>query len=409
MYKFSARYARVPIHPRGVRWMAIACSVILLLALPATAAVGSVSSVLSTETPTAVSDPDLGLDCKSAVLMEASTGQVLYKQNPDEAMPPASVTKIMTLLLVMEAMERGELQMEDIITASAHAASMGGSQIYLKEGEQMTARDMIKSVVIASANDAAVALAEHVAGSEEAFVTRMNERARELGMTSTRFENTNGLDDTAVNHVTSAADIAIMSRALIAHPEILTYSSIWMDTIRDGAFGLTNTNRLVRFYRGCNGLKTGSTQKAGFCISVTAEREGMTLICVIMGAESRDTRNVAATKLLDWGFATYGLYRSEAGAPDPIYVNGGEKDTVALRYPAFTAVLPKADMGSVEQSVTLPQSVTAPIRAGEAVGTVTFTCKGKCIGEIAITAAETSERMRFGTLWCRILQRMIGG
>ncbi len=409
MYKFSARYARVPIHPRGVRWMAMILSVILLLVLPATAAGRLEASAITSEVPTAVTAPDLALDCKSAVLMEASTGQVLYEQNPAEAMPPASVTKIMTLLLVMEAIERGELKMEDMVTASAHAASMGGSQIFLKEGEQMTARDMIKSVVIASANDAAVALAEHIAGSEDAFVTRMNERARELGMTSTRFENTNGLDDTAVHHVTSAGDIAIMSRALIAHPEILTYSSIWMDTIRDGAFGLTNTNRLVRFYRGCNGLKTGSTKKAGFCISVTAEREGMTLICVIMGAESRDIRNTAATKLLDWGFATYGLYRADAGTPEPIYVNGGEKDRVALQYPAFTAVLPKADMGSVEQTVTLPPSVTAPIRAGEAVGTVGFTCKGKSIGEVAIIAADTSERMGFGALWLRMLRRMISG
>jgi D-alanyl-D-alanine carboxypeptidase (penicillin-binding protein 5/6) len=275
-----------------------------------------------------VNAPDLGLDCKSAVLMEASTGQILYAQNPAEAMPPASVTKIMTLLLVMEAMEEGRLAWEDTVTASAHAASMGGSQIFLKEGEQMTARDLIKSVVIASANDAAVALAEHTYGSEDAFVRRMNERAAELGMTATHFENTNGLDDTAVNHVTSAGDIAIMSRELIRHGEILTYSSTWMDSIRGGAFGLTNTNRLVRFYPGCNGLKTGSTSKAGFCISVTAEREGMTLICVIMGAESRDIRNAAATRLLDWGFATFSVYHAEGGDAGEVELKGGKTDTV---------------------------------------------------------------------------------
>lgn len=256
-------------------------------------------------------------DCRGAILMEAATGQVLYEQNADEAMPPASVTKIMTLLLVMEAIEAGSLKWDDSVTASTRASSMGGSQIFLKEGEQMPVRDLVKSVVIASANDAALALAEAVSGSEEAFVRNMNQRATELGMKNTVFENTNGLDDTAKNHVTSARDIAIMSRELIRHKEILTFSSTWMDTVRNGAFGLSNTNRLVRFYRGCNGLKTGSTAKAGFCVSATAERDGMTLICVIMGAANRDTRNAAAASLLDWGFANYALYTCPAGNPPP--------------------------------------------------------------------------------------------
>ena len=352
--------------------------------------------------------PALDLNCKSAVLMEASTGKILYAQNPAEAMPPASVTKIMTLLLVMEAMEEGRLAWEDKITASAHAASMGGSQIFLKEGEQMTARDLIKSVVIASANDAAVALAEHTFGSEEAFVERMNQRARELGMTATHFENTNGLDDTAVNHVTSAGDIAIMSRELIRHKEILTYSSTWMDSIRDGAFGLTNTNRLVRFYPGCNGLKTGSTAKAGFCVSVTAERGGMTLICVIMGAESRDVRNAAATKLLDWGFATYGLFTADGGELAPLRITGGTTDGVGLSYPSFTAVLPKGDLGAVEHTVNLPPSLPAPVRAGESVGSVTYTCKGQTIGEIPITATETAEALGFWGIWWRLLKWAVG-
>ncbi len=347
------------------------------------------------------------MTCKSAVLMEASTGKVLYEYNPTEAMPPASVTKIMTLLLVMECIEAGTLQWEDTVTASARAASMGGSQIYLKEGEKMTARDLIKSVVIASANDAAVALAEHTYGSEETFVGRMNQRAAELGMTATHFENTNGLDDTAQNHVTSAGDIAIMSRELIRHPEILEFSSTWMDTIRGGAFGLTNTNRLVRFYRGCNGLKTGSTKKAGFCVSVTAEREGMTLICVIMGAESRDIRNAEAQKLLDWGFATYGLFKAEGGTLDPLCVTGGTVDEVGLSYPQFTAVLPKADIKAVEHTVTLPESVKAPVRAGEAVGRITFTCKGQPMGEVSITATETVEELGFFDLWVRMLKGLL--
>jgi hypothetical protein len=244
----------------------------------------------------------------------------------------------MTLLLVMEAIDSGVVRLDDTVTASANAASMGGSQVYLKEGERMTLEDMLKSVVIASANDAAVALAEHIAGSVTAFVQKMNERAEELGMTDTHFENVTGLDDTAERHLTSAKDIALMSQALIGHKGILQYSSIWMDSIRGGEFGLTNTNRLVRYYQGCTGLKTGSTSKAGFCVSVTAERNGVSLICVIMGAESRDVRNAIATQLLDWGFAGYGVYRAEAGTPEPIAVVGGTQRTCALSYGAFSAV-----------------------------------------------------------------------
>ncbi len=407
-----ARWGRTcranPIIRRGGRGLCLLLCMVVLLSLPVSADRGTAVPYSSTPTSVSVPTPPDAPACESAVLMEASTGKILYELNPAEAMPPASVTKIMTLLLVMEAIEDGRLTFDTPVTASAHAASMGGSQIFLKEGETMTARDLIKSVVIASANDAAVALAEHVAGSEAAFVTRMNERARELGMTSTTFENTNGLDDTAVNHVTSARDIAIMSRALIAHPEILTYSSTWMDTIRNGAFGLTNTNRLVRFYRGCNGLKTGSTQKAGFCVSVTAERDGMTLICVIMGAETRDIRNAEATQLLDWGFANYGLFHKDGGSLAPLSVTGGRLDTVAVTYPPFNCVLPKADIAAVESAISLPPSVSAPVRAGEAVGKVTYTLRGDTIGEVPISAAETSERLGFGGLWLRMLRMLLG-
>ena len=383
--------------------LAFVCALWQIFCLPAHAD----DSTLIREDIATEAESSLDLACKSAVLMEASTGAVLYEQNPAEAMPPASVTKIMTLLLVMEAVEAGTLKMDDTVTASAHAASMGGSQIFLKEGEQMMVEDMIKSVVIASANDAAVALAEHVAGSEAAFVKRMNEKAQELGMKDTKFENTNGLDDTAQNHVTSAKDIAIMSRALIAHSKILEFSSIWMDTIRNGAFGLTNTNRLVRFYRGCNGLKTGSTKKAGFCISVTAERDGMTLICVIMGSPSRDERNAAATQLLDWGFANYGLYTSGAGNPSPVRVTGGVKDQVAVSYPAFSCVLPKGEIAAVESKINLPESLSAPVRMGESVGSVVYELKGKKIGEIAITADEEVSKIDFGQLWIRMLAKFL--
>jgi len=261
----------------------------------------------------AAETPDLAIDAQSAILIEASTGQVFYEKNADEALPPASVTKIMTLLLVMEAIDSGSIALSDMVSVSDYASSMGGSQVYLKAGETMSVEDLLKSVVIASANDAAVALAEFLMGSEEAFVKRMNERAKELGMENTNFENTNGLDDTAENHLISARDIATMSRELIKHEKILEYSSTWMDSIRNGEFGLTNTNRLIRFYSGANGLKTGSTSKAKFCISASAKRDGMQLIAVIMGSPTRDIRNECAKKLLDYGFANYGCYSNPKG------------------------------------------------------------------------------------------------
>lgn len=248
------------------------------------------------------------VNARSAVLMDANTGTVLYAKNADQALPPASVTKVMTLLLVMEAVDSGTLALDDTVSVSEYAASMGGSQVYLEPGETMAVEEMLKCVIIASANDAAVALAEKVAGSEEAFVSRMNERAAELGMDNTHFENVTGLDDDTVSHLTSAYDIALMSRELLTHPQILEYSGIWMDTIRDGAFGLTNTNRLIRFYDGATGLKTGSISKAKFCISATAMREDLHLIAVIMGSDTRDTRNAAAKSLLDFGFANYSVY-----------------------------------------------------------------------------------------------------
>ena len=350
-----------------------------------------------------VEENSLNLNCQSAVLMEATTGTVLYIQNPNQALPPASVTKIMTLLLIMEAIDSQRLNLTDTVVVSANAASMGGSQVYLKEGEQMSVNDLLKSVVIASANDAAVALAEHLCGSVEAFVSKMNEKATSLGMKSTFFENVTGLDDTAQKHLTSAMDIAIMSRELIKHPTIFQYSSIWMDTIRDGAFGLTNTNRLVRFYPGCTGLKTGSTSKAGFCISVTAERNGFSLICVIMGAESRDIRNAAATSLLDWGFSNYGIYSSEAGESTPIRVTGGVKNLCGVKFGAFSCVLPKEKISLVEQSILLPEAISAPISVGDALGEVVFKIGDNEIGRIPAVASETVEKINF----FEILKRML--
>ena len=350
---------------------------------------------------------DMKLECKSAILMEANTGEILYEQNADEALPPASVTKVMTLLLVMEAIQEGKVSLDDTVTASAHAASMGGSQIFLKEGETMSVEDMLKSVVIASANDAACALAEFVSGSEAAFVKRMNERAAELGMKNTCFENTNGLDDTAEKHLTSARDIAIMSRELIKHKKILEYSSIWMDTVRNGLFGLTNTNRLVRFYRGCTGLKTGSTSKAGFCVSATAERDGVSLICVIMGAESGDKRNSMAASLLDWGFANYGVYKYTPGAIDPIKLKGGISPVVKVEADNFQCVIEKGKMSGVKYSFDLPESVAAPIKKGDSVGKIVFTCDGKEIGSADVYAAEDAPKISFFVLWYRMLAKFL--
>ena len=335
------------------------------------------------------------IDAKSGILMEASTGKILFEQNADEALPPASVTKIMTLLLVMEAVDGGLLKLTDMIRTSTYASSMGGSQIYLKEGEELSAEDMIKSVVISSANDAAVALAEHIAGSEEAFVKKMNEKAAELGMKNTVFENTNGLDDTAQNHVTSARDIALMSAELIKHDKILEYSSIWMDSIRDGAFGLTNTNRLIRFYKGANGLKTGSTSKAGFCISATAERDGMTLIAVVMGAPTRDIRNAEATKMLDFGFANYAIYRCDAAEMGEIKVLGGTLDRCMVSRNEFSCVISAADKGKIELSEEIQESVSAPVKAGDKVGIIRVKNGDTEIGTIDILCDHDVEKISF--------------
>ena len=386
-------------------WL-LAFSLIVGSSLPVSA-VPAATSEESNDFSVGAADGSFNLACKSAILMEAETGTVLYTQNASEALPPASVTKIMTLLLVMEALDAGIVRLDSTVTVSANAASMGGSQVYLKEGEQMSLEDLLKSVVIASANDAAVALAEFVAGSVPTFVEKMNKRASELGMTDTKFENVTGLDDTAENHLTSARDIALMSQALISHPTVLQYSSIWMDTIRNGEFGLTNTNRLVRFYPGCTGLKTGSTSKAGFCVSVTAERDGMSLICVIMGAESRDSRNAIATQLLDWGFAEFGLFCAEGQELSPIAVQGGNKDLCGAFYETFRCVLPKSKLSSVEARTTVPEKITAPVRQGDTVGCVEYYLEATKIGEACVLSSEEIQRIDFFEIFERILAKFL--
>lgn len=348
---------------------------------------------------------ELELDAKSVILIEANTRKVLYEYNADEALPPASVTKIMTLLLVMEAVDSGKIALTDTVTVSEDAASMGGSQIYLSAGETMSVEDMIKSVVVASANDAAYALAEYVAGSEEIFVQMMNKRAAELGMKNTHFENTNGLDDTTENHVISARDIAIMSAELLTHQKILDYTTIWQDTIRDGAFTLTNTNRLIRFYQGANGLKTGSTSKAGFCISATAKRDGMQLIAVVMGSKNRDSRNETAKKLLNWGFASYAYVRLDAATPEPLTVTHGKSDTVQIAYNSFSLVVTKDMTDKVQIELELPDSLDAPIRKGDVVGTVVYKMDGNEIGRGNIYAMENVEENTYGSLFVKLIKK----
>lgn len=346
-------------------------------------------------------------DAKSMILIEATTGAVLYEMNADEPLPPASVTKIMTLLLVMEAVDTGKISLSDEVTVSPNAASMGGSQIYLEVGERMTVEEMIKAVIIASANDAALALAEHVCGSESEFVAGMNNRAKELGMNNTNFENTNGLDDTTTAHLTSARDIAIMSAELIKHETILKYTTIWQDTLRDGKFTLTNTNRLVRFYKGCNGLKTGSTSKAGYCMSASAKRDGLQLITVVMGAKTRDTRNSIAQNLLDFGFASYTYYEDKANIDRDLAVKRGRCDSVKIGYTPLKTIVEKGSDKKIAATVVLPDHVTAPIKRGDIVGKINYTIEGEIIETRDVYALEEVVEISFSDAFVKILKKYL--
>nr|WP_325236148.1 D-alanyl-D-alanine carboxypeptidase family protein [uncultured Oscillibacter sp.] len=341
----------------------------------------------------------------SAILMEKETGTVLFAKDEHKQLEPASVTKVMTLLLAMEAIDGGQLGYDDMITASAHACSMGGSQIWLKENEQLSVSDMLKAVCVVSANDCAVALAETVAGSEDAFVERMNQRAAELGMNDTTFKNATGLP--AAGHVTSAYDIALMSRELILnHPDIRQYTTIWMDTLRNGESQLVNTNRLVRFYEGATGLKTGSTDSALYCLSATAEREGMELIAVIMKGATSAQRFEDAQTLLSHGFATYALRKV---VPDqalpPVPVELGTQATVQpVPGEGGTLLLEKAKAGNLTQTVTLEESVPAPVALGDRLGTLTVTSGEEAVAEIPLLAGEEVPRVTYGQMFLRLLR-----
>lgn len=351
----------------------------------------------------------LEINAVSAILMDAETGMVLYSKNAMEALPPASVTKIMTLLLVAEAISDGVISLDDNVCVSANAASMGGSQIFIKEGEEFTVEELLKSTVIASANDAAVALAELVSGSEKAFAERMNARAKELGMKNTHFENATGLDDTVTDHVTSAYDIALMSRELIKHSIVTDYSRVWQDSIRNGEFVLTNTNRLVRYYDGCTGLKTGSTDKAGFCVSATAKRDGMHLIAVVMGAETRDERNEAARAMLDFGFSNYALFSECESELEHVDVLRGTKDNVAVYSGGFSKLVGKAEKKRIEKEFVIPESLSAPLTDGDVVGRIVYKLDGNVIGESEIFVKENIERISVIMLFGRILKALFTG
>ena len=358
--------------------------------------------------PLPVHAVELPVEAKAALLMEKETGQVLFAKEEHQRLEPASVTKIMTLLLTMEAISRGELRYEDTVTVSKNAASMGGSQVYLSEGEQITVEELLKAVCVSSGNDASVALAEQVSGVTELFVQQMNNRAKELGMVDTCFLNPTGLP--AEGHVTSAYDIALMSRELILHhPDLRRFTTIWMDTIRGGEFGLSNTNKLIRFYEGATGLKTGSTDAAGYCISATAERSGMELIAVVLGGETSQQRFEDAKTLLNYGFSTYALADVTPAERQIVPVKLGRAPSVEAVLEAGKLLVGKGQAGSLSQTVTVREDLVAPVEKGQTVGTLTVQCGDATLAELPLTAADTVERMTWGNLFVRLLRCAVFG
>lgn len=356
---------------------------------------------------TVAAEGALTLSAPSAVLMEKETGAVLYEKNAREPGFPASITKIMTMLLIIEAMESGAIGPDDVVTASARAASFGGSCVYLEAGEQMSVREMLKCIAVVSANDCAVAMAEQLCGTEEVFVRKMNERARELGMQNTHFSNCTGLFDDG-EHFTTAYDVALMSRELIKHDAIKEYTTIWMDSIRGGSFELSNTNKLVYWYPGCTGLKTGYTSTARFCLSATAERDGAEYIAVVMHADSSDARNQDAETLLNYAFANYRLLPlAEARLPESLPVELGARGTVPLYLEGpGTLVAPRG--GEPEYSLRLPSQVSAPVQEGDRLGLLTVRLGGKTLAELPVCAGEAVGRLGYGGMLRRLAGSLVG-
>lgn len=347
----------------------------------------------------AESNTDLGLNAKSAILMEESTGNILYESNPDERLPIASVTKVMTMLLIMEAVDSGKISLDDMVTVSENAMSYGGSTMFLETGEQLTVNDMLKGIAVASANDGCVAMAEHLAGSESAFVDMMNEKAKKLGMENTHFMNTNGLDED--DHYSSARDVAIMSRELMKHETIFNYTSIWMDTLRGGKFQLANTNKLIRFYDGANGLKTGSTSKALCCLSAAAKRNDMQLIAVVLGAPTSAERFASAKSLLDYGFANYEV-NTQITAGDEVQKiaveKGVDKEVGVVAGDSCSTLVKKGQEDNITKEIKIDETITAPIEAGQKIGTMTISRDGEVIADIDLNASSAVEKKGIGLI-----------
>ena len=347
---------------------------------------------------------------KSVYLMDVATGTTLGEFNAHEKLAPASVTKVMTMLLIMEAVDSGKIGWEDTVTTSEAAAAKGGSQIYLKVGEQMTVRDMMKSIAVSSANDCACAMAEHLAGSEAAFVQQMNQRAQELGMADTHFVNCTGLDDgeEAREHRTSAHDIALMSRELLKnHPDVRQFTTIWMDTVRQGAFGLSNTNKLIRFYPGATGLKTGFTSGAGYCLSASAQRDGMELVAVVMGADSSKTRFNACKQLLDYGFANFALVQPDICDTPAVTVELGTAKTVSPQLGEDgTLLVEKSLRSTVTAQVELEETVEAPVSRGQRLGTLTYRSGEQILRQIPLVAEQEVPRLSWKQMFGKVFRRI---
>ncbi|MBE6729278.1 MAG: D-alanyl-D-alanine carboxypeptidase [Ruminococcaceae bacterium] len=352
------------------------------------------SMPVSAETEGEGKNDALSLSAASAVLIDAKSGKVLYEADADVKSPPASITKVMSLILIFEAIENGQFSFDTVLTCSETAAALGGSQIWLEPGETMSVHDLLKAVAVVSANDATVLLAEAVAGSEESFVALMNEKAKALGMNNTNFENSTGLD--SENHYSSAYDVAVMSAELLKHKKITEYSTIWMDSLRNGESELVNTNRLVKFYEGCTGLKTGTTSKAGYCLSASAERDGLSLIAVVMSAPSSNDRFSSAQKLLNFGFANYKNIEIKPDQTEKMYteVKKGTKKKVELEAVGnISALVKKSVKGEVEMQAVYPETLTAPLKKGSKVGEIVYTLNGEQLGTIPITLKEDISKL----------------
>lgn len=355
----------------------------------------------------ALNEGEIDVNAKAAVLMDFATGEVLYSFNENERLYPASVTKIMPMLLVMEALQSGKISLTDTVTASANASSKGGSQIWLKEGEQMTVDELMKATAIGSANDAVTALGEHLYGSEEAFVSAMNKRAEELGMTNTNFENGSGLDDDTTEHLTTAYDIALMSRELLKHEKITDYTTVWIDSLRDGATQLVNTNKLVRFYNGTTGLKTGTTSKAGNCLSASAKRDGLHLIAVVMGAPSSNDRFEGAKAMLNWGFSNYETVTPTIDETllTPVRVKKGVEAYVNPKAEELKPLTLRKDLkDKTETEITLSDYIEAPCEENQIIGKLVVKAEGETVAEYNLLCEKPVERITFGVMFLRFLK-----